>query len=135
MVKGRAIAFRAILGDSFDVIGFDPRGSIQSFQDSLESSPSSGVGRTTPHLNIFETALEAGTIMAQHEGSFNASPSALGRAYAFVHNLGDMALKRAEKVAHHVSTPVVARDMLSIAHAAGQEKLQYWGFSCVAIPT
>lgn len=67
--------------------------------------------------------------MAQNEGSFNASPSALGRAYAFVHNLGDMALKRAEKVARHVSTPVVARDMLSIAQAAGQDKLQYWGFS------
>lgn len=69
----------------------------------------------------------------QHEGSLNASPSALGRAFAVTQNLGGMALRRAEKVAQHVSTSVVARDMLSIAHAAGQEKLQYWGFSCVDI--
>lgn len=81
---------------------------------------------------MFTTAIEAGTLLTQYEGSVNASPAALGRTYAFAQNLGSLALRRAEKVAQHVSTPVVARDMLSIINAAGQEKLQYWGFSCVA---
>lgn len=59
----------------------------------------------------------------------NASPSAIGRAYAFSNNMGDLALKRTKEVAQHVSTPVVARDMLRIVKAFGQDKLQYWGFS------
>lgn len=59
----------------------------------------------------------------------NASPAALGRLHTVAQYLGDLALERSEKVASHVSTPAVARDMLSIVRAAGQEKLQYWGFS------
>ena len=45
------------------------------------------------------------------------------------HHLGDLAAERMQGVAEHVSTPVVARDMLNIVEALGHEKLQYWGFS------
>ena len=34
-------------------------------------------------------------------------------------------------VAERMSTPLVARDMLSIVEALGQDKLQYWGISYV----
>lgn len=61
--------------------------------------------------------------------SLNASSSALGEAYVRAQILGNLVQERDRFVAERVSTPTVARDMLSIVQAAGEEKLQYWGFS------
>ena len=38
-------------------------------------------------------------------------------------------MKRTMHAAEHVSTATVARDMLTITHAHGRDKLLYWGFS------
>ncbi|TCD68548.1 hypothetical protein EIP91_010473 [Steccherinum ochraceum] len=107
--------FRAVLGDGFDLIGFDPR----------------GVGLTTPALNIFESQGEAALFELQAHEVFNFSTSSLGTAYANMQNFGQMMAER-ERVANatrYIGTPAVARDMLRIVEAHGQEKLQYWGFS------
>lgn len=48
--------------------------------------------------------------------------------------IGDISKARSEKVAAHVSTPAVARDMLTIVKAHGREKIQYWGFSYAITP-
>ncbi|KAI5119053.1 hypothetical protein M0805_005919 [Coniferiporia weirii] len=106
-------AFRAALGEGFDLIGFDPR----------------GVGMTTPRLSVFKTPLEAGKFYVQQELNVNATASSLGKAYAQSQILGKLTAERAGAVAEHLSTPTVARDMLSILKASGQDKLQYWGFS------
>ncbi|KAI5119054.1 hypothetical protein M0805_005920 [Coniferiporia weirii] len=106
-------ALRTALGEGFDLIGFDPR----------------GVGMTTPRLSIFKTPLEAGTFYMQQEMNMNATLSSLGDAYARSHILGKLAADRAGVVVEHMSTPTVARDMLRIVEASGQDKLQYWGFS------
>ncbi len=59
----------------------------------------------------------------------NATVDALGLVYSQAQVLGQLAKDRTQHSAEHVSTPVVARDMLSIIKAHGQDKLQYWGFS------
>ncbi|KAI5122028.1 hypothetical protein M0805_008019 [Coniferiporia weirii] len=110
---GRASLFREILGEGFDLIGFDPR----------------GVGHTSPFVSAFSTSVEAGAFFIGEKGNINVSTSALGDSVAQGRILERLIVDRARRAAEHVSTPTVARDMMSIVHAAGQEKLQYWGFS------
>ncbi|EJC99937.1 alpha/beta-hydrolase [Fomitiporia mediterranea MF3/22] len=102
-----------VVGTQFDVIGFDPR----------------GVGYTTPPISFFEDSVEAGTFLIQQVQDLNASVTSIGRVYVQTTNLNKLALERAKVVAQTVTTPTVARDMLSIMKAAGQEKLQYIGYS------
>lgn len=59
----------------------------------------------------------------------NSSTDSLGRAYALSNILGAKLGETTRNVTEHVSTPVVARDMLTISKAMGYDKLQYWGFS------
>ncbi|EJC98014.1 alpha/beta-hydrolase [Fomitiporia mediterranea MF3/22] len=106
-------ALRAVLFDAFDLVSFDPR----------------GVGFTTPGLNVFEDQVEAGKYYSQFTLDLNASASTLGEAYARARILSNLVADRARFVAERMSTPIVARDMLGIVNAFGQEKLQYWGFS------
>lgn len=61
--------------------------------------------------------------------SLNSSESALGELYGYSQILGSIFKERAGDIAQHVTTSIVAKDMLSIVKAHGREKLQYWGFS------
>lgn len=88
-----------------------------------------GVGFTTPKIVAFESQLDAAKYHYQFPANLNSSTSSLGEAYARAQILGNIAEERNKFVAERVSTPTVARDMLSIIQAAGEEKLQYWGFS------
>ncbi|THH27977.1 hypothetical protein EUX98_g6208 [Antrodiella citrinella] len=113
MVLNNAQQLRIILGEGYDLIGFDPR----------------GVGFTTPTLHVFESSGEAAFIYAKFLPTINSSDTALGAMYAAAKTLGVVAKARMGDVAQHVGTPVVARDMLSIVKAHRQEKIQYWGSS------
>ncbi|KAL5524558.1 hypothetical protein ACEPAF_9698 [Sanghuangporus sanghuang] len=112
-VLSLAKTFQIILSDEFDLVGFDPR----------------GVGSTTPHLSIFNDQVEAGKFFLEFPETLNSSSSSLGEAFARANIAGNIVADRARFVAERVSTPLVARDMLSIVKAFGQDKLQYWGFS------
>ncbi|KAH8079799.1 TAP-like protein-domain-containing protein [Cristinia sonorae] len=112
-VLGSAEKFQTILGEGYDIIGFDPR----------------GIGATTPSLQTLQSKGEEGLFLHHLLTTVNASDTALGALYATSQNLGELAQARMSHVAQHVSTPVVARDMLSIVKAHGRDKLQYWGFS------
>ncbi|EKM51090.1 uncharacterized protein PHACADRAFT_263055 [Phanerochaete carnosa HHB-10118-sp] len=105
--------FRAIIGPQYDLVGFDPR----------------GVGETTPALSIFNSPAEAEQFYKTYPFNVNESVSSFGRFYAQAQILGDLALNRAQLVAESVGTAAVATDMLNIARALGQEKLNYWGIS------
>ena len=59
----------------------------------------------------------------------NSTADAVARMAAVGAVVGGLAEKRARDILPYVGTALVARDMLSIVHAHGQEKLQYWGFS------
>ena len=78
-------------------------------------------------MNIFRTPQEAGLFKLRQ--SLNSTSGALGDYLALSSIFGDMALARSKKYAERVSTPTVARDMLSIVRAHGMERIQYWGFS------
>lgn len=90
---------------------------------------SKGVGLTTPTFYAFPDKNEAGLFYIDFPMNTNTSVDALGKAYAYSDILGAKMEQSSRNVTEFVSTPVVARDMLSISKAMGYEKLQYWGFS------
>lgn len=90
------------------------------------------MGFTTPGLKTFKDQVEYGKFFLQFPETLDASDSSLGETYARADILGSIAKDRVQFVAERVSTPLVARDMLSITKLLGQDKLQYWGISYVA---
>ena len=78
---------------------------------------------------MFKDATEAAQLFATYADNANESVAAIGRNFALIEILSQLATNRVETVAESVGTPTVARDMLSIVEAFGGDKLQYWGFS------
>ena len=106
-----------IVGDSFDVLGFDPR----------------GVGMSTPVLNCFSSKSQRDIWVSQVGHQFlNASDDAvLGIYRSRQRVVGERCAQSdggEEGIARFMSTASVATDMLKITEALGQEKLKYWGF-------
>ncbi|KZS95703.1 alpha/beta-hydrolase [Sistotremastrum niveocremeum HHB9708] len=110
---GLADGFASVIGDDYDHVSFDPR----------------GIAYTTPVAEIFTTPAERATWNLRDGPLINSTDDALSVAYAQSVILGKLAEERIKDVAEHVSTAVVARDMLSITRAYGREKILYWGFS------
>ena len=106
-----------VVGDSFDVLGFDPR----------------GIGASTPRLDCFVSKAER-DIWHTQEGYqlLNASDEGVLDLYtARAKVVGDRCAQRSVAegdIARFMDTASVATDMLNIVEKLGQEKLQYWGF-------
>ncbi|KAJ7160625.1 Alpha/Beta hydrolase protein [Mycena crocata] len=111
---GAAIA--TILGEEFDIVGFDPR----------------GVSYSTPMVSFFKTDAEralwtpAATVMMYP--SLNESADAVAQQTARAQIQGQLAAARNGNF-KYITTDNTARDMLRITEAFGWEKLQYWGVS------
>ncbi|KAI0665891.1 alpha/beta-hydrolase [Trametes maxima] len=106
-----------IVGDSFDLLGFDPR----------------GIGASTPSADCFESDSQRRLWGLQDDYRvLNLTDGSL-EVYRAREKL--VAARCEEKIggewgiARHAGTDNVARDMLEIVQQLGQEKLQYWGFS------
>ncbi|KAJ6453382.1 hypothetical protein C8R45DRAFT_847192, partial [Mycena sanguinolenta] len=110
-VLGLAQEVRAVVGPQFDLVGFDPR----------------GIARSVPAASFFAT--DAERVQFPVLGSLNASQDAFGRAYAAAMLQSKLAAARDDGSLRFINTESTARDMLTIVHAHGQEKLQYAGFS------
>lgn len=82
---------------------------------------------------MFKDAAEAAQLLSTYSVNANDSASSIGRNFALNEILNNLASDRVKTIAESVGTPAVARDMLSIVEAFGQEKLQYWGISLVSI--
>lgn len=87
-----------------------------------------GIGRSTPLASFFRTPVErelfgAGTSVA------NYSVEGVARTWARAHVLGRLAELNDDGELRYLDTEQTAHDMLSIVHAHGETKLQYWGFS------
>lgn len=108
-------SFQKLIGDEFDIIGFDPR----------------GVWRTTPRVTIFEDEAEAAAwgLHLENDPALNTTADALARMWGRFHVQNTIAARTTLGSSPYVSTALVARDMLSITRAHGRNKLQYWGFS------
>ena len=105
------------VGDSFDVLGFDPR----------------GVGESTPRLDCFTSQSERDGWLAQesHRLLSVADDDLLNLYVARAQVLGARcaaASASKEDIAEHMSTASVATDMVNIIEKLGQDKLHYWGF-------
>lgn len=106
----------AIVGPSFDILGFDPR----------------GIGASTPSASCFESDSQR-QLWSLQEGHrlLNASDDSVDIARARQILLGQRCEQKIGGewgIARFMSTPDVARDMLEISQQLGREKLQYWGF-------
>ena len=88
-----------------------------------------GVGFTTPGLFVFQEGPEDTVQLNAFSKAANETQGSLGTLFANVQTIGKVAEARIPDIAPFVSTPNVARDMLSIVNASGFDKLQYWGFS------
>jgi hypothetical protein len=124
--------YRAILGEDYDLIGFDPRYAhslllpITSF-----NKTHSGIGFTEPRVLLFPDRIEQASwnIRLESRQPLNATADALPRDIASWAVFGDLAAERLAHSAQYVSTAFVSRDMLRITEAHGFEKVKYWGFS------
>ncbi|KAH9895108.1 alpha/beta-hydrolase [Cubamyces lactineus] len=112
---GRAIS--RVVGDSFDIIGFDPR----------------GTGASTPSANCFGSDSQRNLWSLQDDHRLlNLTDGTVDFQWA----RANVVAQRCETkiggewgIGRFMSTADVARDMLEIVQKLGQEKLQYWGFS------
>ncbi|KAK0202251.1 TAP-like protein-domain-containing protein [Desarmillaria ectypa] len=108
--------FSSIIGNQYDFISFDPR----------------GVGNSTPRAEFFLSKEERSLWLADPNhwtGVPNTTSDQIRHLWASSHVIAEVAKERDNGILNYVGTDNVARDMLRISEAAGQEKLQYWGFS------
>ncbi|KAL4249302.1 Serine protease/Carboxylesterase S33 [Pleurotus pulmonarius] len=114
LVLRSGMDFSRILDGRFDIIGLDPR----------------GIGRSTPRVKFFETYSEQALWLdGEYPDALNASTEVLPRSIARARLMGHLAEDQDDGMLRHITTENIARDMLSIAQASGDDKLQYWGFS------
>ncbi|KIL59088.1 hypothetical protein M378DRAFT_276889 [Amanita muscaria Koide BX008] len=108
--------FRMILGDAFDLVGFDPRGISRSL-------PLASIFNSDAAQSTFYSRLSAYSVM-------NASTNSIAEFVAGAHILGELAEAAITGgYLGNINTEFTARDMLTIVQAHGRDKLQYWGFS------
>ncbi|CAK5279768.1 unnamed protein product [Mycena citricolor] len=117
-IVGVGQQFADFLGPEFDIVGFDPR----------------GVANSRPAVSFFETAAERAfwtpPDLNLRYPSYNASPAVIPNQWAQYQLIGQQAVKTdTGDWLKHISTDNVARDMLEIVKAFGQDKLMYWGVS------
>ncbi|KAI1476079.1 alpha/beta-hydrolase [Daldinia eschscholtzii] len=103
----------ALTGRQFDLITFDPRG-----------TPGSKIP-----IQCFETEVEAWSYYLNRVPAM-ASDVELGKQWAYATKLADACLRTHNKTGSLVSSAFVARDMMQIVDALGEDgMLRYWGFS------
>ncbi|OSC97430.1 alpha/beta-hydrolase [Trametes coccinea BRFM310] len=106
-----------IIGDSFDILGFDPR----------------GVGASTPAATCFSDDSQRRLWRLQDDHRLlNLTNGGLEIQRAREKMIAarcEQAIGGEWAIGRHMSTPNVARDMLEISQQLGQEKILYWGFS------
>ena len=129
MINRMGELFQRLLGEEYDIVGFDPRGTYATSADYVELITPSGVGLTTPAVSVFSDAYERVYWDAGTPPLINSTSEAFLHTYTRSMLFGDLSTKRAKHAAEHVSTATVARDMLTITQAHGFDKLLYWGFS------
>ncbi|KAK0202233.1 Alpha/Beta hydrolase protein [Desarmillaria ectypa] len=106
----------SVIGNQYDIISFDPR----------------GVGNSTPRAEFFLSKEEHYEWLASTNHwtfAVNTTSDQIPHLWASAQVIAELAKERDNGILNYVSTDNVARDMLRISEAAGQEKLQYWGFS------
>ncbi|KAK0218614.1 TAP-like protein-domain-containing protein [Armillaria nabsnona] len=106
----------SVFGNQYDIVSFDPR----------------GVANSTPQAQFFlskEEQYQWVTNTNNRATVVNTTSDQIPHLWASAQVLAELALERDNEILNYISTDNVARDMLRITEAAGQEKLQYYGES------
>ncbi|KAK0191607.1 Alpha/Beta hydrolase protein [Armillaria mellea] len=106
----------SVIGNQYDIVGFDPR----------------GVANSTPRAEFFLSKEEHYQWLASTDhwaSAVNTTSDQIPHLWASAQVIAELAKERDNGILNYIGTDNVARDMLRISEAAGQEKLQYWGFS------
>ena len=96
-----------------------------------------GVGRSTPEAQIFPTQLASalwGEISEATVFPALSIPGNIGLTLAKGKVTNSIFGQNAAGYLKYINTPNTAADMLQIVKAYGQEKLNYYGVSCVELP-
>ncbi|KAF2145297.1 uncharacterized protein K452DRAFT_316367 [Aplosporella prunicola CBS 121167] len=108
---GLAPKLQFMTGGHHDLITFNPRGTGKTLTFSCYEDPSDGYVAAGP--------LKAG----------NSSDTAPGEIWASASVFADDCRAEAEEIGSLIGTSFVARDMMEIVNALGENGLKYWGFS------
>ncbi|KAK0479962.1 TAP-like protein-domain-containing protein [Armillaria luteobubalina] len=106
----------SVVGNQYDLVSFDPR----------------GVANSTPRAEFFLSKEEHYQWLSSTDhwsSAVNTTSDQIPHLWASAQVIAELAKERDNGILNYISTDNVARDMLRISEAAGQEKLQYWGFS------
>ncbi|KAK0504497.1 TAP-like protein-domain-containing protein [Armillaria luteobubalina] len=106
----------SVFGNQYDIVSFDPR----------------GVGNSTPRAQFFLSTEEQYQWLSSTNNwaaVVNTSSDQIPHLWASAQVLAELAQEGDNGILNYISTDNVARDMLRISQAAGQEKLQYYGDS------
>ncbi len=91
-----------------------------------------GVGNSTPRAEFFLSKEEHLLWLASTDHftwAVNTTSDQIPHLWASAQVIAELAKERDNGILNYIGTDNVARDMLQFTEAAGQEKLQYWGFS------
>ncbi|KAF9562407.1 hypothetical protein CPC08DRAFT_663222 [Agrocybe pediades] len=114
LVRNGGDLLSAIVGPTFDVVRFDPR----------------GISRSTPRVSFFKTDIERSLFDVGSGLPFaNNSVEGIARSWARARVLGQLAAEADDGYLRHINTDQTAHDMLRIVEAHGRDKIQFWGFS------
>ncbi|CAG8954495.1 hypothetical protein HYFRA_00004408 [Hymenoscyphus fraxineus] len=106
------LTLQALTGGYYDVLAFDPR----------------GTGKTLP-FSCVSSELEAVSLFSDLTLG-NSSDTALGRLWAKGEIFSNTCLQKANETGSLIGTAFVARDLISVVDALGEDGLlRYWGFS------
>ncbi len=94
------------------MLSFDPRG-VKGSIPQASCYPSNVQRAQQMESNPWDIQFEAGDMFTRAENKAKACDDTTGRIGAYI------------------NTPQTAADMNSILDAIGQEKMYYWGFSCI----
>ncbi|KAK2459323.1 hypothetical protein APHAL10511_008678 [Amanita phalloides] len=124
---------RSILGNAFDIVGFDPRG-MCPFNASyvLLTRLLIGVSRSLPVVSFFKNNVDRDLWNAQTSpfSVVNTSTNSIPEYVASAQVVGQLAeATNTDGYLQFINTDYTARDMLRITKAHGRDKIQYWGFS------
>ncbi|GAB1317924.1 AB hydrolase-1 domain-containing protein [Madurella fahalii] len=110
LVHSRGAQLSTILGDSFHVVGFDPRGINQSVP-LADCYPSDEARQELSRVRAKKVVEDSGELWAWTGNFVRACADTMG------------------PYAAHINTPQTAADMNAILDALGQQDMYYWGFS------
>ncbi len=131
----------AVVGPQYDIISFDPRGTSFPSEGLLTHTDVwfEGLGVSSPRVEFFATEAERALWLANpyaYSTILNATndPLALSRMWANGQVLGQLTkVHDTSGLLEFIGTDDVARDMLRITEANGQDDLLYWGVSYVSL--